>query len=156
MRNDHKFTNALGVMIQRGFNKKYTPNLWEAACRFLWQSNTLGHTGTELRGWELSEKDAEGLRFLGLSWEEAKKRRSWAECKQEYWDPCVLIMCCLRLRGSESKRCGNVFTYQEPAWSWGYWHCWTSSGGRHWHRDANNLRECWKKCHLVTLLSRVC
>ena len=38
----------------------------------------------ELRGWELSEKDAEGLRLLGLSWEEAKKRMSWAEWKQEY------------------------------------------------------------------------
>lgn len=52
----------------------------------MWVSmtNALGHTGTELRGWELSEKDAEGLRLLGLSWEETKKRRSWAESEQKY------------------------------------------------------------------------
>ena len=60
--------------------------------------------------------------------------------------PHVLITCCLRLRGGESKRCGNVFTYQEPAWGWGSWHFWTSSyKGLLSHRDANNLSEHWKK-----------
>lgn len=42
---------------------------------------------------------------------------------------------------------------QQPTWSWGSWHFWVSSDKRLLLcRDANNLRECWKTCHLVTLL----
>lgn len=35
-----------------------------------------------LEAGSLSDKDAEGLSLLGLSWQEAKKRRSGSECKR--------------------------------------------------------------------------
>lgn len=115
MRNDHKFTNTVGVMIQRGFNKKYIPNLWEVSFGFLWQLNAFGHTGIELRGWELSEEDAEGLRLLGLRRKRQRSEGAGLSANRTILrDPCVLIMCCLRLYGGESKRCGDVFTYQKP------------------------------------------
>lgn len=45
--------------------------------------------------------------------------------------------------GGNPKDVGNVFTFQEPAWTWGSWHFWASSDkGLLLHRGANNLKEC--------------
>lgn len=126
-------------MIQHEFNKKYTPSLWEWHVGFC-------DSQMHLAALILSLKAGSCLRRMKRScgswvWVGKRQRRAGLNASRNTKrDLCILIVCSLRLCRDESKRCDNVFTYQEPTWSSGSWHFGTSSDKRLLlHRDAKQL-----------------
>lgn len=126
-------------MIQHEFNEKYTPSLWEQHVSFC---DSQMHLGTLILSWEAGSCLRRIQRGYG-SWVWAGKRQRRAglnASRNTKRDLCVLIVGSLRLCRDESKRCGNVSTYQRTAWISGSWHFGTSSNKRLLlHRDAKQL-----------------